>query len=69
MNFFSESDPSEPFKSAILSVLIVLALALVFGIGAITYKCRKRQAGRTMMINLVLFIKYLIFMNNILLIL
>uniref|UniRef100_A0A672Q6M5 Major histocompatibility complex class I-related gene protein-like n=1 Tax=Sinocyclocheilus grahami TaxID=75366 RepID=A0A672Q6M5_SINGR len=41
-----ESDPSE-LKSVILSVLIVLALVLVFGIGAIIYKCRKRQGGRT----------------------
>ncbi|XP_016375216.1 major histocompatibility complex class I-related gene protein-like isoform X1 [Sinocyclocheilus rhinocerous] len=37
-----ESDSSE-LKSVILSVLIVLALVLVFGIGAIIYKCRKRQ--------------------------
>ncbi|XP_058623634.1 major histocompatibility complex class I-related gene protein-like isoform X2 [Onychostoma macrolepis] len=39
-----ESDPGEPFKSAILSVLIVLALVLVFGTGAIIYKCRRRRA-------------------------
>ncbi|XP_073687684.1 major histocompatibility complex class I-related gene protein-like [Garra rufa] len=40
----SEPDSGEPFKSAILSaVLIVLALVLVFGIGASIYKCRKKQ--------------------------
>ncbi|XP_073688384.1 major histocompatibility complex class I-related gene protein-like [Garra rufa] len=40
----SESDSGESFKSAILSaVLIVLALVLVFGIGAIIYKYRKKQ--------------------------
>uniref|UniRef100_A0A671L568 Ig-like domain-containing protein n=1 Tax=Sinocyclocheilus anshuiensis TaxID=1608454 RepID=A0A671L568_9TELE len=37
----------EPFKTAILSVLIVLALVLVFGTGVIRYKWRKRRAGRT----------------------
>uniref|UniRef100_A0A8C2CMH8 Ig-like domain-containing protein n=1 Tax=Cyprinus carpio TaxID=7962 RepID=A0A8C2CMH8_CYPCA len=35
-------DLSEPFKTAILSVLIVLAL--VFGTGVVLYKWRKRQA-------------------------
>ncbi|RXN37750.1 major histocompatibility complex class I-related gene protein-like [Labeo rohita] len=39
----SESDSSEPFKSVILSVLIVLALVLVFGAGAILYKCKKKR--------------------------
>uniref|UniRef100_A0A672Q833 Major histocompatibility complex class I-related gene protein-like n=1 Tax=Sinocyclocheilus grahami TaxID=75366 RepID=A0A672Q833_SINGR len=38
---------NDELKSVILSVLIVLALVLVFGIGAIIYKCRKRQGGRT----------------------
>ncbi|XP_067235904.1 MHC class I polypeptide-related sequence B-like [Chanodichthys erythropterus] len=40
-----EFDPGEPFKSVILPVLIVLALMLVFGTGAIIYKCRRRQAA------------------------
>ncbi|XP_073687683.1 H-2 class I histocompatibility antigen, D-B alpha chain-like [Garra rufa] len=35
----------EPFKSVILSVLIVLVLMLAFGTGAIIYKCRKRQTA------------------------
>ncbi|XP_016359230.1 zinc-alpha-2-glycoprotein-like [Sinocyclocheilus anshuiensis] len=39
-----EFDFSEPFKTAILSVLIVLALVLVFGTGVIRYKWRKRRA-------------------------
>ncbi|XP_048015341.1 major histocompatibility complex class I-related gene protein-like isoform X1 [Megalobrama amblycephala] len=42
-----EFDPDEPFKSVILPVLIVLALMLVFGAGAIIYKCRRRRAGVT----------------------
>ncbi|XP_048015327.1 major histocompatibility complex class I-related gene protein-like isoform X2 [Megalobrama amblycephala] len=42
-----EFDPGEPFKSVILPVLIVLALMLVFGAGAIIYKCRRRRAGVT----------------------
>ncbi|XP_051743363.1 IgG receptor FcRn large subunit p51-like [Ctenopharyngodon idella] len=40
-----EFDPGEPFKSAIPSVLIVLALMLVFGAGAVIYKCRRRLAA------------------------
>ncbi|XP_052454020.1 zinc-alpha-2-glycoprotein [Carassius gibelio] len=39
-----EFDHSEPFKSLIPSVLIVLALVLVFGTGLIIYKCRWRRA-------------------------
>uniref|UniRef100_A0A9J8B9L0 Ig-like domain-containing protein n=1 Tax=Cyprinus carpio carpio TaxID=630221 RepID=A0A9J8B9L0_CYPCA len=37
-------DLSEPFKTVILSVLIVLALVLVFGTGVVLYKWRKGQA-------------------------
>ncbi|KAL1247307.1 hypothetical protein QQF64_022683 [Cirrhinus molitorella] len=40
-----EFDPGEPFKSVISSVLIVLALVLVFGIGVVIYKCRRRRAA------------------------
>ncbi|RXN38180.1 major histocompatibility complex class I-related gene protein-like [Labeo rohita] len=38
-----EFDPGEPFKSVISSVLIVLALVLVFGTGVVIYKCRRRR--------------------------
>ncbi|XP_016124717.1 BOLA class I histocompatibility antigen, alpha chain BL3-6-like isoform X2 [Sinocyclocheilus grahami] len=45
-----EFDPGEPFKSVITSVLIVLALVLVFGTlvlvsGIIICKCRRRRAA------------------------
>ncbi|XP_067236764.1 H-2 class I histocompatibility antigen, D-D alpha chain-like [Chanodichthys erythropterus] len=40
-----EFDPGEPFKSVIPSVLIVLALMLVFGTGVLIYKCRRRRAA------------------------
>ncbi|XP_073687688.1 hereditary hemochromatosis protein homolog [Garra rufa] len=40
-----EFDPDEPFISVIPSVLIVLSLALAFGIVAVIYKCSKRQAA------------------------
>ncbi|KAK7121713.1 hypothetical protein R3I93_022711 [Phoxinus phoxinus] len=36
-----EPEPGEPFKSVILSVLIVLALLLVSGTGVVIYKCKK----------------------------
>ncbi|XP_058623761.1 major histocompatibility complex class I-related gene protein-like isoform X2 [Onychostoma macrolepis] len=39
-----EFDPGEPFKSVIPSVLIVLALVLVFGTAAVIHKCRRRRA-------------------------
>ncbi|RXN35872.1 zinc-alpha-2-glyco -like isoform X1 [Labeo rohita] len=39
-----ESNPVEVFKSAILSVLIVLPLVLVFGTIAIIYQCRNKRA-------------------------
>ncbi|XP_050958449.1 major histocompatibility complex class I-related gene protein-like [Labeo rohita] len=42
-----EFDPGEPFKSVISSVLIVLALVLVFGTGVVIYKCRRRRGGST----------------------
>ncbi len=45
--FVSEFDPGEPFKSVIPSVLIVLALMLVFGTGVVIYKCRRRRGGST----------------------
>uniref|UniRef100_A0A673LAV6 Major histocompatibility complex class I LDA n=1 Tax=Sinocyclocheilus rhinocerous TaxID=307959 RepID=A0A673LAV6_9TELE len=38
-----EFDSGEPFKSVIPSVLIVLALVLMFGTGLIIYKCRRRR--------------------------
>ncbi|XDV53209.1 hypothetical protein PO909_021773, partial [Leuciscus waleckii] len=41
-----EFDPGDPFKSVIPSVLIVLALLLVFGTGVVIYKYRRRRAGR-----------------------
>ncbi len=44
--FVSEFDPGEPFKSLIPSVLLALALVLVFWTGLIIYKCRRR-AGST----------------------
>ncbi len=50
VNFFSESDLGELFKSTILPVLMVLALVLVFGtymIYMIYKKWRKRRSGRT----------------------
>ncbi|KAI2646790.1 hypothetical protein H4Q32_028922 [Labeo rohita] len=40
-----EFDPGEPFKSVISSVLIVLALVLVFGTGVTIYKCIRRRGG------------------------
>ncbi|XDV53180.1 hypothetical protein PO909_021753 [Leuciscus waleckii] len=40
-----EFDPGEPFKSVIPSVLIVLALLLVFGTGAVIYKYKRRRAA------------------------
>ncbi|XP_050958448.1 zinc-alpha-2-glycoprotein-like [Labeo rohita] len=40
-----EFDPGEPFILVIPSVLIILALVLLFGTGVGIYKCRKRQAG------------------------
>ncbi|XP_043084438.1 major histocompatibility complex class I-related gene protein-like isoform X2 [Puntigrus tetrazona] len=40
-----EFDPGEPFKSVIPSVLIVLALMLVFGTALIIYKYRRRHAA------------------------
>ncbi|XP_073688308.1 major histocompatibility complex class I-related gene protein-like [Garra rufa] len=45
LDVYLEFDPGEPFKSVISSVLIVLALVLVFGTGVIIYKCRQRRAG------------------------
>ncbi|XP_051741106.1 hereditary hemochromatosis protein homolog isoform X5 [Ctenopharyngodon idella] len=44
MDVTLEFDPGEPFKSVILPVLIVLVLMLMFGTGAVIYKCRKRRA-------------------------
>ncbi|XP_073688481.1 hereditary hemochromatosis protein homolog [Garra rufa] len=38
-----EFDPGDPFKSVIPTVLIVLALVLVLGTAAVTYKYRKRR--------------------------
>ncbi|KAK7117386.1 hypothetical protein R3I94_022828 [Phoxinus phoxinus] len=40
-----EFDPGEPFKSVIPSVLMVLALLLFFGTGAVIYKYRRRRAA------------------------
>ncbi|KAL1247306.1 hypothetical protein QQF64_022682 [Cirrhinus molitorella] len=45
LDVYLEFDPGEPFKSGISSVLIVLALVLVFGTGVIIYKCRRRRAA------------------------
>ncbi|XP_051741066.1 major histocompatibility complex class I-related gene protein-like isoform X7 [Ctenopharyngodon idella] len=42
-----EFDRGVPFKSVILPVLIVLALMLMIGTGAVIYKCWRRRAGRT----------------------
>ncbi|XP_051740137.1 hereditary hemochromatosis protein homolog [Ctenopharyngodon idella] len=40
-----EFDPGEPFKSVIPSVLIVSAVMLVFGTGAVIYKYRRQAAS------------------------